>query len=174
MFKRFAALLLSVTLSLSPVSASENVLATQNKLNALGFDAGTTDGIWGSATKNALIKYLSTKGLKFDGVLDSNEFKMLDLNFTNALSQYLTDWDGDYPFVLSRFNPSESRRALGSGILLINNGAISVSQKNRLLDTSSTNYYDTLKGQIDKKGNVSISFDVNALNDKGSPHKVLF
>ena len=174
MYKIFVAFLLFITLSLSSVSASESVLATQNKLNALGFDAGTADGIWGSTTKNALIKYLSTKGLKFDGVLDSNEFKMLDLNFTNALSQYLTDWDGDYPFVLSRFNPSESRRALGSGILVINYGAISVSQKNRLLDTSSTNYYDSLKGQIDKKGNVSLSFDVNALNGKGSPRKVVF
>ena len=174
MYKRFAAFLLSVTLSLNAVSASENVLATQKKLNALGFNAGTADGIWGSATKNALIKYLSTKGLKFDGVLDANEFKMLDLNFTSTLSQDLSGWDGDYPFVLSRFNPSESLRALGSGILVINNGAISVSQKNRLLDTSSINYYDTLKGQIDKKGNASISFDVNALHGKGTPRKVLF
>ena len=83
-------------------------------------------------------------------------------------------FDGEYPFVLSRFNPSESRRALGSGVLVIQNGAISVSLKNRFLDTSSTKYYDTLKGQIDKKGNASISFDVNALNGKGSPHKVRF
>ena len=90
MYKRFAAFLLSVTLSLNAVSASENVLATQKKLNALGFNAGTADGIWGSATKNALIKYLSTKGLKFDGVLDANEFKMLDLNFTSTLSQDLS------------------------------------------------------------------------------------
>ena len=83
-------------------------------------------------------------------------------------------FDGEHPFVLSRFNPSESRRALGSGILVIQNGAISVSLKNRFLDTSSTKYYDTLKGQIDKKGNASISFEVNALNGKGSPHKVRF
>ena len=174
MYKIFTVFLISVTLSLSAVSASENVLATQKKLNALGFNAGTADGIWGSSTKNALIEYLRTKGLKFDGVLDANEFKMLDFNVTNALFQDLSGWDGDYPFVLSRFNPSESQRALGSGILIIKNGVISVSQKNRLLDTSSTNYYDTLKGQIDKKGNASISFDVNALHGKGSPRKVLF
>ena len=83
-------------------------------------------------------------------------------------------FDGDYPFVLSRFNPSEGPMALGSGILVINNGAINVSLKNRFLDTSSTKYYDTLKGKIDKKGNVSLSFDVNALNGMGSPHKVRF
>jgi hypothetical protein len=84
-------------------------------------------------------------------------------------------FDGDYPFVLSRFNPSEGRMAKGSGILVINKGAISVSLKDRLLYTSSTKYYDTLKGQIDKKGNASVSFDVNALGGgAGSPHTVRF
>ena len=62
------------------ILASENVLATQKKLNELGFNAGAADGIWGNTTKNALIKYLSTKGLKFDGLLDSNEFKLLGIN----------------------------------------------------------------------------------------------
>jgi len=83
-------------------------------------------------------------------------------------------FDGDYPFVLSRFNPSESPMALGSGILVINNGVITVSLKNRSLDTSPTKYYDTLKGRIDKKGNASLSFEVNALTGKGSPYKVNF
>ena len=55
-------------------------------------------------------------------------------------------FDGEYPFELSRFNPSEGPRGLGSGILVIKNGTISVSPKNRFLDTSSTKYYDTLKG----------------------------
>ena len=83
-------------------------------------------------------------------------------------------FDGDYPFVLSRSSPSEGRMALGSGILVINKGAISVSLKNRFLDTSSTKYYDTLKGRIDKKGNASISLDVNPLRGKGSPGPASF
>ena len=62
------------------ILASENVLATQKKLNELGFNAGAADGIWGNSTKNAVIEYLSTKGLKFDGLLDSNEFKLLGIN----------------------------------------------------------------------------------------------
>ena len=85
-----------------------------------------------------------------------------------------TAFDGDYPFVLSRFNPSEGLRALGSGILVIKNGTISVSPINRHLDTSPTKYYDTLKGQIYKKGNTSVLFDVNALHGKSSPRPVLF
>ena len=44
-----------------------------------GSNAGATDGIWGDTTKNALIEYLSTKGLKFDGSLDNNEFELLEI-----------------------------------------------------------------------------------------------
>ena len=84
MYKILTAFVLSIIFLLNAVSASENVLATQKKLKTLGFNAGTADGIWGSTTKNALIEYLSTKGLKFDGVLDANEFRMLDLNLINS------------------------------------------------------------------------------------------
>ena len=63
----------------SIILASDNVLATQKKLNELGFNAGAADGIWGNTTKNALIEYLSTKGLKFDGSLDNNEFELLEI-----------------------------------------------------------------------------------------------
>ena len=73
-------IVLIITFSIpSIILASENVLATQKKLNELGFNAGAADGLWGNTTKNALIEYLSTKGLKFDGALDNNEFKLLDI-----------------------------------------------------------------------------------------------
>jgi len=112
----------------------------------------------------------------------------LDPHFKKELSSKLVDnqpvlldpldqpttFDGDYPFVLSRFNPSEGLMALGSGILVIKNGTINVSPKDRRLDTGPTKYYDTLKGQIYKKGNTSVSFDVNALKGAGSPRPVLF
>ena len=95
-------------------------------------------------------------------------------NSTSKVDDNSSAFDGDYPFVLSRFHPSDGRMALGSGILVINKGAISVSLKNRFLDTSSTKYYDTLKGRIDKKGNASIAFDVNPLRGKGSPGPASF
>ena len=63
----------------SIILASDNVLATQKKLNELGFNAGAADGIWGNTTKNALIEFLFTKGLKFDGSLDNNEFELLEI-----------------------------------------------------------------------------------------------
>ncbi len=82
--------------------------------------------------------------------------------------------DGSYSFTLSRFNPSEGSRDLGRGVLEILDGKISVAKESRWLDTSSTKYYDTFKGQIDTEGNIIASFDVNALHGKGSPRLVGF
>jgi len=46
--------------------------------------------------------------------------------------------------------------------------------KSRSLNTSSTTYYDTFEGQIDKEGNISAVFNVNALNGEGVPLPVIF
>ena len=83
-------------------------------------------------------------------------------------------FDGSYSFTLSRFNPSEGSMRLGSGKLEISDGKISVAKKSRSLKTSSTTYYDTFEGQIDKEGNISAVFNVNALNGEGIPQPVVF
>ena len=83
-------------------------------------------------------------------------------------------FDGSYSFTLDRFNPSEGSIDLGRGILEIKDGKISVAKKSRQLKTSSTSYYDTFDGQIDKQGNITSSFTVNALKGKGSPVPVNF
>jgi len=83
-------------------------------------------------------------------------------------------FDGSYSFTLSRFNPSEGSIKLGSGQLEISDGKISVAKKSRSLKTSSPSYYDTFEGQIDKEGNISAVFNVNALNGEGIPQPVVF
>ncbi|MDB9974715.1 hypothetical protein OAE24_00935 [Candidatus Thioglobus sp.] len=83
-------------------------------------------------------------------------------------------FDGSYSFTLERFNPSEGSIGLGRGVLEIKDGKISVVKKSRQLKTSSTSYYDTFEGQIDKQGNITSSFTVNALKGKGSPQPVNF
>jgi len=83
-------------------------------------------------------------------------------------------FDGSYSFTLSRFKPSEGLMKLGSGQLEISDGKISVAKKSRSLKTSSTTYYDTFEGQIDKEGNISAVFNVNALNGEGIPQPVVF
>ena len=77
-------------------------------------------------------------------------------------------------FTLSRFNPSEGSMKIGSGKLEISDGKISVAKKSRSLNTSSTTYYDTFEGQIDKEGNISAVFNVNALTGKGVPLPLIF
>ena len=83
-------------------------------------------------------------------------------------------FDGSYSFTLSRFNPSEGSMKIGSGKLEILDGKISVTNKSRTLQTSATSYYDSFEGQIDKEGNISAVFNVNALNGKGVPLPLIF
>ncbi len=83
-------------------------------------------------------------------------------------------FDGSYSFTLSRFNPSEGSITLGAGLLEILDGKISVAKNSRTLETSSTSYYDTFEGQIDKEGNIIAVFNVNALYGKGIPQPVVF
>ena len=82
--------------------------------------------------------------------------------------------DGSYSFTLSRSNPSEGAKVLGRGVLIILDGKISVAKESRWLDTSSTKYYDTFEGLINKEGNIIASFEVNALHGTGSPRLVGF
>ena len=50
----------------------------------------------------------------------------------------------------------------------------SVAKKTRTLQTSATSYYDSFEGQIDKEGNISAIFSVNALTGKGVPLPLIF
>ena len=109
-----------------------------------------------------------------NGVEVYNSIKLYLIEPLEKLGEASNAFDGIYSFKLNRYNPSEGARFLGSGDLIIKDGKISVSTTKRVLDTSSTKFYDTFKGQIDKEGNIVASFDVNALHGKGSPRTVGF
>lgn len=47
----------------SPYQKGDDVKAVQVMLNALGFNAGTADGVWGNNTDTAWKKFLSTYGI---------------------------------------------------------------------------------------------------------------
>jgi len=47
----------------------EDVRTLQNYLNTLGFSAGKADGIFGPATRNAVINFQKSKGLAADGIV---------------------------------------------------------------------------------------------------------
>ena len=109
-----------------------------------------------------------------NSVVGFNSIKLYLLKPPVTAAKASNAFDGSYSFTLERFNPSEGSIDLGRGILEIKDGKISVAKKSRQLKTSSTSYYDTFEGQIDKKGNIASSFTVNALKGKGSPQPVIF
>ena len=111
--------------------------------------------------------------VSLDNEKTTSSFKVKPL-IPIKLDEVSNAFDGSYSFTLSRSNPSEGALYLGTGMLEIINGKISVSKKYRYLSTSSTSYYDTFEGQIDKEGNINAVFDVNALHGKGSPVPIAF
>ena len=49
----------------------------QERLNNLGYNTNGIDGIFGSGTYNAVIKYQKDKGLIADGIIGKNTWKKL-------------------------------------------------------------------------------------------------
>jgi len=58
-------------------SISNYVLIAQDDLNTLGFSTGGLDGIFGSATYNAVRSYQSSRGLAVDGIVGCNTWRSL-------------------------------------------------------------------------------------------------
>lgn len=54
-----------------------DVLGVQQRLNALGYDAGKLDGIFGKMTKAAVLAFQKDNGLKQDASIDENDLKIL-------------------------------------------------------------------------------------------------
>lgn len=51
----------------SPLMYDEDIRAVQNKLNSLGYVAGTADGYYGNDTRNAVINLQTARGIDIDG-----------------------------------------------------------------------------------------------------------
>lgn len=50
-------------------SRGSQVVTLQNRLNQLGYNCGKADGIFGTATYNAVVKFQRAKGLAVDGIV---------------------------------------------------------------------------------------------------------
>lgn len=61
-------------------SLSNYVLIAQDDLNTLGYRTGGLDGIFGSATRNAVIAYQTSRGLAADGIVGCNTWRSLQEN----------------------------------------------------------------------------------------------
>lgn len=58
-----------ITSTLRRGSKGSQVTALQNKLNALGYNCGPADGIFGQATYNAVVNFQKTNNLTADGIV---------------------------------------------------------------------------------------------------------
>lgn len=65
-------------------ASGETVKQVQQKLKNLGYYSGSIDGVFGSNTKNAVIKFQKAKGLTADGVVGSATLSALGLGNSSA------------------------------------------------------------------------------------------
>lgn len=88
------ALLLLAALMISPAlahtdlmrgSKGDDVLALQQRLNALGYSVGTADGDFGGKTENALLKFQADNGLEQTGIYDAATHELLYSPENNAI-----------------------------------------------------------------------------------------
>ena len=75
-------------------------------------------------------------------------------------------FDGRYSFNLLRYHDDEDWQELGNGYIEINNGIMTIAKEGRILNTDSTDLYDSFTGQINKKGNITSSLKINLLFGK--------
>ena len=61
----------------SPDMKGEDVKELQKRLNALGFDCGTADGIFGSKTEKGVIAFQTAVGIEADGKFGKESFAAL-------------------------------------------------------------------------------------------------
>ena len=53
-------------------SRGSQVITLQKRLNTLGYNAGTADGIFGRRTYNAVVAFQRANGLSVDGIVGKN------------------------------------------------------------------------------------------------------
>jgi hypothetical protein len=72
-------------------------------------------------------------------------------------------FDGRYSFDLFRYHDDDDWQELGNGFVDISNGELMIDKDNSDLKTGSKDLYDTFSGQINKKGKVSASTELDIL-----------
>lgn len=90
-------------------SSGSDVKAIQNKLISLGYlPSGEADGIFGSKTKNAVIKFQKDKGLTADGIVGTNTAKALGISVSGG-SNGNSGYSGSDVYLLAKCIYSEAR-----------------------------------------------------------------
>lgn len=123
-------------------SQSEEVRSIQQVLKEKGYYTGNIDGIFGTATKNAVISFQRDNGLSVDGIAGKETLKALNIGGAdyNSYSGYMSV---DYE-LLARIISAEAR-----GEPYLGQVAVGAVVLNRIEHPS---FPDTLSGVVYQKG----------------------
>ena len=92
-------------------SRGEDVKTLQAQLNALGYDCGTVDGIFGAKTYNAVVKFQKDRGLAVDGIVGKNTWAALGVTGTTVVETQTTSITSNMP-LLCRGSTGEAVKTL--------------------------------------------------------------
>lgn len=121
-------------------SRSNEVREIQTRLKNWGYYSGEVDGIFGTKTKNAVIKFQKANGLAADGIAGKKTLEALGINSKNTSGGYnSSDYD-----LLARIISAEARGEPYEGQVAV--GAVVL---NRMEHPS---FPDTLSGVVYQKG----------------------
>jgi len=81
-------------------------------------------------------------------------------------SEISNSFDGRYSFDLIRYHDEKDWQEIGNGFVEVRNGEVIIDKDSSNLKTGSNELYDTFSGQIDEKGNVSGSVELDVLGGK--------
>ena len=170
-FRKILSLILVITLTISAVylyydigtessesvealsklgSKGDEVRKIQKKLKELGYYNGAIDGIYGTATKNAVIAFQENCGITADGVAGDKTLKYLGLETSSSSSGKYSQSDIE---LLAKLIAAEAR-----GESYIGQVAVGAVVLNRVAHAS---FPDSIAGVIYQKGAFSCINDSN-------------
>ena len=131
-------------------SKGDEVRRIQKKLKELGYYSGSIDGIYGSATKKAVIAFQKNCGITADGIAGAKTLKFLGLESSSSSSGKYSQSDIE---LLAKLIAAEAR-----GETYVGQVAVGSVVLNRVAHAS---FPDTIAGVIYQKGAFSCINDNN-------------
>ncbi len=133
--------------SLSKIgSRGDEVLAIQQRLNSLGYGSIAEDGIFGTGTQSALIKFQRDRGLTPDGIAGAQTLKALEISGGSIGGVSSADYE-----LLARTISAEARGEPYSGQVAV--GAVILNR------TEHPSFPGTVSGVIYQPGAFSCLYD---------------